>query len=100
MTAPQRIQRKRIKGWKAPPGTVNVTRPGKYGNPYINNKIYPQGPVDMFKWRMAHMKKDHPTEYEAYIAPLRGKNLMCWCVVGAPCHGDVLIELAMEPTCT
>jgi Domain of unknown function (DUF4326) len=25
---------------------------------------------------------------------LRGKNLACWCRVGAPCHADVLLELA------
>lgn len=27
-------------------------------------------------------------------AELRGKNLACWCKPGAPCHADVLIELA------
>ena len=31
---PKRIQRKRIKGWKMPPNTVAVTRPGKFGNPF------------------------------------------------------------------
>lgn len=31
---PERIQRKRVKGWKMPPNTVSVTRPGRYGNPY------------------------------------------------------------------
>lgn len=31
---PERIQRKRTKGWKMPPNTVNVTRPGKWGNPF------------------------------------------------------------------
>ena len=28
------------------------------------------------------------------ISELRGKNLMCWCDVGAPCHADVLLEFA------
>lgn len=32
MTAPIRIQRKRTKGWKMPPNTVCVTRPGRWGN--------------------------------------------------------------------
>jgi hypothetical protein len=32
--APVRIQRKRTKGWKMPPNTVSVTRPGKFGNPF------------------------------------------------------------------
>jgi hypothetical protein len=31
---PVRIQRKRTKGWKMPPNTVSVTRPGKWGNPF------------------------------------------------------------------
>lgn len=31
---PVRIQRKRTKGWKMPEGTVSVTRPGKWGNPF------------------------------------------------------------------
>jgi hypothetical protein len=25
---------------------------------------------------------------------LRGRNLACWCKPGAPCHADVLLELA------
>jgi hypothetical protein len=28
------------------------------------------------------------------IAPLRGKNLACWCALDQPCHADVLLELA------
>lgn len=31
---PIRIQRKRTKGWRMPPDTVSVTRPGKWGNPF------------------------------------------------------------------
>lgn len=31
---PQRIQRKRTKGWKMPENTVYVGRPGKFGNPF------------------------------------------------------------------
>ena len=29
---PQRIQRRRTKGWKMPEGAISVTRPGKWGN--------------------------------------------------------------------
>lgn len=31
---PMRIQRQRRKGWKAPPNTVSVCRPGPFGNPW------------------------------------------------------------------
>lgn len=34
MSEPVRIQRKRMKGWKMPPNTVSVTRPGPFGNPF------------------------------------------------------------------
>ncbi len=27
---------------------------------------------------------------------LRGKDLACWCPIGAPCHADVLLELANQ----
>lgn len=32
---PVRIQRKRTKGWKMPPNTISVCRPGALGNPFI-----------------------------------------------------------------
>ena len=35
MSAPQRIQRKRTKGWKAPEGAVYVGRGTKWGNPFV-----------------------------------------------------------------
>lgn len=33
------------------------------------------------------------------IAELRGKNVACWCPIGSPCHGQILLELAnKEPS--
>ncbi len=32
---PQRIQRKRTKGWKMPPNTIYVGRPTVWGNPFL-----------------------------------------------------------------
>lgn len=31
---PQRIQLRRTRGWRKPPGCINVARPSRYGNPY------------------------------------------------------------------
>lgn len=31
---------------------------------------------------------------KSWISRLRGKNLACWCKPGAPCHADVLLDLA------
>lgn len=30
------------------------------------------------------------------LTELRGKNLACWCALDAPCHADVLLELANQ----
>ena len=113
MTAPQRIQRKRTKGWRMPRDTVSVTRPGKYGNPYFDGcgigfgnfdeqmrpvhweTRTPEGQVRCFREHMRVMKLHQPMEYAVYLAPLAGKNLACWCKPEAPfCHADVLLELA------
>lgn len=50
MTAPQRIQRKRTKGWRMPGGVVYVGRPTKWGNPFPVGSAVPDiasiyGPV-------------------------------------------------------
>ena len=28
------------------------------------------------------------------LTPLAGKNLACWCPIDAPCHADLLLQLA------
>ena len=35
-----------------------------------------------------------PPTIDHIRAELRGKPLACWCKAGAPCHGDVLLEIA------
>lgn len=118
MTAPVRIQRKRTKGWKMPENTVSVCRPGRYGNPYFPGCGLGFGNIDMVEgyprpWRletaadavrhyrehMRLMKRDEPKRYAELLAPLRGKNLACWCRLDQPCHVDVLLELANAPKC-
>lgn len=39
----------------------------------------------------------HHRNQKTARAELRGKNLACWCALGAPCHADVLLELANAP---
>jgi hypothetical protein len=34
LTPPYRLQRRRAKGWRMPPNTISVTRPGRWGNPF------------------------------------------------------------------
>lgn len=113
---PQRVQRKREKGWKMPPNTVSVTRPGPYGNPYTiagareagyrgTDAELAQLCVDMFRrdWKAALAASalhphDPPMPFgkPVFLGPLRGKDLACWCKPGTPCHADVLIEIANQ----
>lgn len=91
MSKPQRIQRMRIKGWKMPPNTISVTRPGRYGNPFrVGRDGTAQECVDKFRDAMPPFAK------EAYRLELRGKNLACFCAMDRPCHADVLLELANQ----
>ena len=97
---------------------VHVARPGKWGNPHVALRTwYHQGiagrpPFDavtaadadregaaiavaLFRrvWETS-LKGASSHSCQAALAELRGKNLACWCKPGAPCHADVLLELA------
>ena len=92
---PKRIQRKRTKGWRMPSGVVYVGRPTKWGNPFC--KLLPGDNtaqlVRLFRaWLRNGMMSGNllPEAKEQ----LRGKDLACWCPLDAPCHADVLIEVA------
>lgn len=50
--------------------------------------------VRLFRQYLNWFREKYPVEFEALIAPLRGKNLACFCKVGDPCHADVWIEFA------
>jgi hypothetical protein len=117
-----RIQRKRTKGWKAPEGTVNVTRPSEYGNPFKVGHWYAKGDATGHKgpFRMTYTESLMETRsdrftrissaqeavdwYRWYLSAvnrndrikrdLAGKNLMCFCALDQPCHADVLLEIA------
>ena len=85
---PNRIQRKRTKGWRMPPNTVYVGRGTIWGNP--------------FKIEQGIMTRDESLEhYKTYaegftrleLKPLIGKDLACWCGLDKPCHADILLEI-------
>lgn len=110
---PKRIQRKRAKGWKKPPNTVNVTRPGRWGNPF--QVLFEAGywvvrDQEGGYWSRLLGSKGAAVErsVEVYrewlqkevsagrfnMDELKGKKLMCWCASDDPCHADVLLEIA------
>lgn len=53
-----------------------------------------QDAVGLFRTYAVVTRRDFPSEFEEWIAPLRGKNLACWCPLDQPCHADVLLEIA------
>ena len=105
---PVRVRLSRKKGWKLPPNTVSVARPGRWGNPFsVVPDAVPGTPVGTRYTAM-------PTVAEAVAAfrrwveeepagrrlaaeareALRGKNLACWCPLNGPCHAEVLLDIA------
>lgn len=86
---PERIQRKRTKGWRMPPNTISVTRPGPWGN-------Y-SGPTaaDFQEWVDTMPDADRAFFFDR-LKELRGKNLACYCPLNKPCHADILLRLANE----
>lgn len=108
MIGPSRIQLSRRKGWRMPPNTVSVARPGKWGNPFVigisrctgkgfdyrEEKIANAATAVRFFREMLEIADRGFPPAEEIIGELRGRNLACWCRLGSPCHADVLLELA------
>ena len=112
---PVRVQLRRTKGWRMPPGTVKVDRTTVFGNPFplephgrseavrsyglwirgtLPAAAVPGGDADALRVRRAAVLDALPT--------LEGKNLACWCPLpaepGEPdvCHAAILLELVRE----
>jgi Domain of unknown function (DUF4326) len=115
---PQRITFHRVKGFDLQ-GTSRalnglpakmVTRPGKWGNPFVIKDIAKRFELDdaaaqakavelCGQWLEGRLDPDLdpgrvPPPRAEMIAELGGHNLSCWCKPGEPCHADFLIELA------
>jgi Domain of unknown function (DUF4326) len=111
----ERIQRQRTRGWRTPPGSIYVGRPTAWGNPFT---VKPIAPIKATMWavwfqgkplsrwdtkelatadaveRHRLLLRESPTLRAMARAELAGKDLVCWCRVGTPCHGDALLEIA------
>jgi hypothetical protein len=103
---PERIQLSRAKGWRMPENTVKVDRTTPWGNPFVVGKHGTAARcVELFRFLLGGyicMSVDPAAQiaYREHASShrheLRGKNLACWCRSGAPCHADVLLELANQ----
>lgn len=59
----------------------------------------PQGAAEavaLYEDLMKVRARDEYRRLREWLAPLRGKDLACWCPPGQPCHADVLLRIANE----
>lgn len=106
---PERIQRKRTTGWRMPEGAIYVGRPTIWGNPFRAERFaggwcvpVPGGEITFATEEEARTEtvaayRDMLPYFGLDLSRLRGHDLACWCPPDAPCHGDVLLELANAP---
>ena len=94
---PQRIQRKRTKGWKAPANTLNATRPGAHGNPYkMLDESDGERALSLARFE-SHLDKINRYDYQILIEQVRAADyVMCWCPLDKPCHVDIWIRRAKQ----
>ena len=87
-----------------PENTVKVDRSTPWGNPFIVGKHGTRAEcVRLYAILMAGnaclstgnvREQLESFEYvRAHRAELRGKNLACWCPLGAQCHANILLEI-------
>ncbi len=108
---PERVRLSRKKGWKLPPDTVSVARPGRWGNPFsVAPELAPGTPVGT-RYTAMPTVREAVAAYRRWIEldpagqevarkarrELRGKNLACWCPLDGPCHAEVLLDIANRP---
>jgi len=122
-SGPQRIQRKRSKGWRMPEGTVYVGRPTEWGNPFSASTFAHKSDLwerDRFLGQSTDpdwARREAVERFALHIGPmgsyeydddkldrlrseLAGRDLACWCPLEdaqgnrVPCHADVLLAIA------
>lgn len=110
---PERITLSRAKGWRLPANTRVVTRATIFGNPFKISDARDAGyqgddialaamVVRAFdEWLRGSAQDWMGPESDAArtaildrLPELRGMNLACFCQQSAPCHADVLLEMA------
>lgn len=100
---PERVQLRRVKGWRKPDGAVVVARPSKWGNPWRLDAVLfgarggwpllgmtPALAVELYRTALTQ----GALPIAAQLDELRGHDLACYCPLDQPCHADVLIEIA------
>lgn len=110
---PERIQRRRARGWRLPPGAKIVDRTSHFGNPFTVADATAEGFEDPqltvvelhADWLAGHGRPVYLVKGRRYdrdwvlnhLHELRGRDLACPCPPGTPCHADTLIALVNRP---
>lgn len=103
----ERIRLSRARGWSLPKGAVVVSRPSRWGNPFLVGQhgtrlqcgaMFGQltrGFIDLGGNVPVEVQMTMYRRIRRYIIDLRGKDLACWCPLdGDGCHADVLLWIA------
>lgn len=105
--SPQRIQLSRAKGWRKPAGAVVVSRPSKWGNPFLIRRVQCPSPAGGMCWSVTDgrgLTRDcldtevrarqlavelyelhtgtfcnYELDLDEVRAELAGRDLACWC---------------------
>ena len=114
---PRRIRLSRRNGWRLPAGARSVARPTPWGNPYqVAKDTTGQQPrwvvtndgsariisafdtIDQARAKAVDLYREwvlgQPDLTRRVRLELAGRDLACWCPGQAPCHADVLLQLA------
>ena len=96
MIKPQILYFSEVKEWA--PDIVYVGRPSKYGNPYSSKENslaqFRVSSVIEAVEKFKEWLKTQPELIEDIKRELPGKDLVCWCRKGAPCHARVIYFIA------
>ena len=101
-----------------PANTIYVGRPSQWGNPFaIDGHLTRDDCVEAYRrllmcdydwfrrrglgwtaamWFSVFADHDRQKTIATWVSILRGKHLACWCPLDAPCHADVLLEIAND----
>ena len=74
-------------------GGVYIGRPSGFGNPFVIG-VHGDWAEVIARFREYAVDRCYrDPAFRAAVASLHGRRLVCWCAP-APCHGQVLLELA------
>ncbi|KAF0156267.1 MAG: hypothetical protein FD189_1072 [Elusimicrobia bacterium] len=108
----KRIRLSRAKGWKLPPNTVNVARPGPFGSPFKvggygtakecvrAHMLLLEGGIVDYSLSLLGAGIDAQIacveHFRFHWRDLIDKDVACWCKPEAICHGDTLLNLVAK----